>query len=274
VGVLFWSSGHGISLGSGVAARRFYGAPRMALRRCELPRVSLLLGDGRGDVKRLPGAEAARKAAPACGVKVKAKAGVGTEGAGRTEEGVEDGAGSDRAGAGSEEDETEREEDETERAEAGVQGEKDGVESDKTGTESEEIGDRIEEDGTNGIKLEKSGTEREEDGPQSEDSGTPSGEDRPRSEEDGEALRALSASRRSADTLAGDGTGIAAPRATSEGDKVLNNSSAYPPKPPSSTSSPPPSAPRGASRDPSSFLTLASSALTDSSSTSPALFPS
>lgn len=43
-----------------MAARRVHGAPRMALRRCELPKVSLLLGDGRGDGKRLPGAEAAR----------------------------------------------------------------------------------------------------------------------------------------------------------------------------------------------------------------------
>jgi hypothetical protein len=84
----------------------------------------------------------------------------------------------------------------------------------------------------------------------------------------------LSASRRSADTLAGDGTGIAAPWATREGDKVLNKMSLYPPEAPALTSSPPPSKLRGDSRDPSSFLTLASSALMDSSSTSPGLYPS
>jgi hypothetical protein len=220
----------------------------MALRRCELLKVPVPLGDGRGDVKRLPGAEAARKVAPACGVKV--KVGVGSEG----------------AGAG-----TEDEEDGTESEEAGAQGEEDRADSKKDGTEAEDVGAQVEEDGTNGIKREKSGTEREEDGAKSEDSGTVSGEDGPRSEEDGDDLKALSASRRSADTLGGDGNGIVAPSATSEGDKVLNKSSAYPPEAPSSTSSPSPSKARGDSRDPSSFLILASSALMDSSATSLAL---
>ena len=73
--------------------------------------VPLLLGDGRGDVKRLPGAEAARKAAPACGVKVR----VGME---------------------------------REEAGAGTECEEEGAGSDKDGTESEEVGVQIGEDGT------------------------------------------------------------------------------------------------------------------------------
>jgi hypothetical protein len=49
----------GLALGPG-CRKKIQGAPRMALRRCELLRVSPLLGEGRGDGKRLPGAVAAR----------------------------------------------------------------------------------------------------------------------------------------------------------------------------------------------------------------------
>jgi hypothetical protein len=208
VGVLFWSPGYGISFGSalpGEVSSRKNGAPRRALRRCEPLIVPLLLGDGRGDVKRLPGAEAARKVAPACGVYV--RVGVGSEGVGT----------------------------ESERA---------GAESGKDETEYEEPGAQIEEDGG---KMEL-GIKRD--------------------------VRALSASWRSADTLAGGGSGAAALGASREGDKILSKRSVYPPEASASTPSPAWSKAGRDSRGPSSFLMLASSALMDSSGTNRALDPS
>lgn len=169
----------------------------------------------------------------------------------------------EKGGAG-----TEGEEDGTTREEAGAQGEENGAGSEKDGTEGERIGAQIEEDGTNGTKSERSGTEREEDRAKSSASETARGEDGPRSEEDGEVLAALSASRRSADTLAGDGNGTAALEAPSKGSKVLNKTSVKPPEAPSSTSPPLSFKAEGDSRGPSSFLILASSALMDSSCTS------
>ena len=166
---------------------------------------------------------------------------------------------------------TEGEEDEAEREDSGAQGEENGAGGDKDGTEGERIGAQVEEDGTNGTKSERSGTERKEDRAKSSASETARAEDGPRSEEDGEALAALSASRRSADTLAGDGNGTAALEAPSEGSKVLNKTSVKPPEAPSSTSPPLSFTAGGDSRGPSSFLILASSALMDSSGTSAAL---
>lgn len=177
-------------------------------------------------------------------------------------QGEEDGAGREEAGAG-----TEGEEDEAAREDSGAQGEEDGADSAKDGSEGERIGAQIEEDGTNGTKSERSGTEREDDRARSSASDTARGEDGPRSEVDGEALAALSASRRSADTLAGDGNGTAALEAPSEGSKVLSKTSVKPPEAPSSTSPPLPFTAGGASRGPNLFLILASSARMDSSGT-------